>query len=407
MLSPEHVRVRRQGKELKLLSLGGELRQRAVELAALVLEAAGASIGESRDDLHAEWSAIGVAPREKRLLSGLQKLVEDACDFDVPDGVEAADVRRDVFMRAAEVRRAGTFDRAAVLAEVAAARGLAASELDAALFADLRGAQRLVACRAPSAEALVKEYEHAQIQAILLRAVRVVCDVRCASADGYRELFQKLKFRRLMHRISELPEGGYRLEIDGPFSLFQSVAKYGLELALMLPSLEAAADSLELVADVRWGERGMLEFRHSATRAEKRSEAAPVRSEVEELSAALVAAESGWDVLPSRRVLDLPGLGVCVPDLVLRRRSDGEEVLVELLGFWSRDGVWKRVELAQRGLGARLLFVVNARLRVSEEVLDETSAAMLYVWKTRINPSALLRRVDELAAVPLPRPRSA
>jgi hypothetical protein len=69
--------------------------------------------------------------------------------------------------------------------------------------------------------------------------------------------------------------------------------------------------------------------------------------------------------------------------------------------------VWKRVELAQRGLGARLLFVVNARLRVSEEVLDETSAAMLYVWKTRINPSALLRRVDELAAVPLPRPRSA
>lgn len=406
MLSPEHVRVRRQGKELKLLSLGGELRARAVELARLVIQAAEASIGESRDDLHAEWSSIGVAPREKRLLSGLQKLVEDACDFEVPDGVEAADVRRDVFTRSAEARRAGSFDRAALLAEVAAARGMAPEDLDAALFADLRGAQRLAACRAPSAEALVEEYEHAQIQAILLRAVRVVCDVRCANADGYRELFQKLKFRRLMHRIGELPEGGYRLEIDGPFSLFQSVAKYGLELALMLPSLEAA-DSLDLVADVRWGERGLLEFRHSSRRSATRADAAPARTEVDDLHAALVAADSDWAVEPSRRILDLPGLGVCVPDLVLRRRKDGVEVLVELLGFWSRDGVWKRVELARRGLGARMLFVVNARLRVSEEVLDESSAAMLYVWKTRINPSTLLRRAEELAAIPLPRPGSA
>src|SRR5688572_30104068 len=108
MLSPEHVRVRRQGRELRLLSLGGELRRRAIELAGLVIQATQASIGESRDDLHAEWAAIGVAPREKRLLSGLEKLVEDACEFDVPDGVEAADVRRDVFARSAEARRNGS-----------------------------------------------------------------------------------------------------------------------------------------------------------------------------------------------------------------------------------------------------------------------------------------------------------
>jgi uncharacterized protein len=405
MLSPEHVRVRRQGKELRLLALGGDLRKRAVELAELVIEAARASIGESRDDLHAEWASIGVVPREKRLLAGLEKLVEDACEFEVPDGVEAAEVRRDVFTRSAEARKAGTFVRANVLAEVAAARGVTPDELEGAMFADLRGAQRLRAYEAGTAEELVQEYERAQIQAILLRAVRVVCDVRCASSDGYKELFHKLKFRRLMHRISELPEGGYRLEIDGPFSLFQSVAKYGLELALMLPALEAC-DSLELVAEVRWGERGVLEYRHTGGRAERRERAAPVRTEVEELATALAAAGPDWEIAPSARVLDLPGLGVCVPDLALRRRRDGAEVLVELLGFWSRDGVWKRVELAQRGLNARLLFVVNARLRVSEEVLDETSAATLYVWKSRINPSALLRRAEELARVPLPGPKS-
>lgn len=406
MLSPEHVRVRRQGKELRLLSLGGDLRRRAVELAELVIRSARASVGESRDDLHAEWSAIGVAPREKRLLSGLQKLVEDACEFEVPDGVEAADVRRDVFTHATAARKAGSFERTKVLEEVAAARGIAVSELEAALFADLRGAQRLRSCAAGTPEALVDEYERAQVQAILLRAVRVVCDVRCASADAYKDLFHKLKFRRLMHRISELPSGGYRLEIDGPFSLFQSVAKYGLELALMLPALEAC-DSLELLAEVRWGERGMLEFRHAGGRAGERSAGAFVRTEVEELAAALRESDPEWEVTPSTRVLDLPGLGVCVPDLCLRRRRDGTEVLVELLGYWSRESVWKRVELAQRGLGARLLFVVNARLRVSEDVLDESSAASLYVFKTRVNASALLRRAEQLAEIPLPRPRSA
>jgi predicted nuclease of restriction endonuclease-like RecB superfamily len=211
----------------------------------------------------------------------------------------------------------------------------------------------------------------------------------------------------LRHKPSRRREAfaGYRLEIDGPFSLFQSVAKYGLELALMLPALEAC-DSLELVADVRWGERGMLEFRHDSGRTGKSADRAPVRSDVEELARALAAADADWQIELSSRVLDLPGLGVCVPDLVLRRRRDGAEVLVELLGYWSREGVWKRVELAQRGLGARLLFVVNSRLRVSEEVLDESSAAMLYVWKTRINPATLLRRAEQLASVPLPQPRS-
>ncbi len=48
--------------------------------------------------------------------------------------------------------------------------------------------------------------------------------------------------------------GGYRIEIDGPYSLFESVTKYGLELALLLPALEAC-DSVQLVADLRWGKK--------------------------------------------------------------------------------------------------------------------------------------------------------
>ena len=56
------------------------------------------------------------------------------------------------------------------------------------------------------------------------------------------------------------------------------------------------------------------------------------------------------------------------------------------MGYWSRDAVWKRVEmveagLVQKGRGEPVLFCVGERLRVSEAVLPEGSPAALLVYK--------------------------
>jgi predicted nuclease of restriction endonuclease-like RecB superfamily len=74
-----------------------------------------------------------------------------------------------------------------------------------------------------------------------------------------------------------------------------------------------------------------------------------------------------------------------------------QKIFIEVLGFWSRDAVWKRVELTEKGLGARVVFAVSSRLRVSEEALDETQSASLYVYKGSINPRSLLERVETLS----------
>ncbi|HEY3493587.1 MAG TPA: DUF790 family protein [Polyangiaceae bacterium] len=397
MLSPEHVRTRRRGDELKLLPLDGALRARAVLIAAELVACAREHVGRTRDELHAAWSGIEFGPRERRVVAGLAKLVEDGAEFEVQEGADPAALRSEVFLLAAERRRSSDsdFDRTALLAEVAERHGLAPAALEAALYADLRGAHRLVKCSAPDPEALVLAYERAQVQAVLLRAVRVTAEVRAAAADGYRDLFRQLKFRRLLHRIEPLAEGGYRIQIDGPYSLFQSVAKYGLELALMLPALEGIG-SLELVAEVRWSDRGKpLLFRHRAAQSGGRERAA-VRTEVEELEGELRELGSTFRVRPAEIVLDLPGAGVCVPDLLIERASDGARVFVEVLGFWSRESVWRRIELAQKGLAAKTLFVVSSRLRVSEELLDDSEQAALYVYKGRINARALLRKAEAL-----------
>jgi hypothetical protein len=53
-------------------------------------------------------------------------------------------------------------------------------------------------------------------------------------------------------------------------------------------------------------------------------------------------------------------------------------------------------------LATKIVFVVSARLRVSEEVLDAVESAALYVYKGAINPKALQRKLDELVE---PKPR--
>src|SRR6187401_1150109 len=207
MLSPEHVRVRRQGGELKLLALNGTLRERALAIARDLALTAAEHVGHTREELETAWEALPVAPRERKLRQGLEKLVEDASEFEGGDAEHAAELRRELFGLATERRRGaadGAFDRARVLAEVAERRGMTSEAVEGALYADLRSAQRLVACRAPEPEALVAGYERAQVQAVLLRAVRVTAEVRCASGDSYRALFRQLKFRRLMHQVSPL-----------------------------------------------------------------------------------------------------------------------------------------------------------------------------------------------------------
>ena len=404
MLSPEHVRVRRQGGELKLLGLDRELEARAVALAREVSDIAREHVGKAREDVVRAWLDIECAPRERRLLSGLMKLAEDGSDFEMPEGVDPPALRSEIFLEAATRRRAddpSDFDRTTLVAELAERRGMTSEALEAALFADLRGAHRLVRCSLPAPEALVDRYREAQVQAVLLRAVRVVADVRCTSPDAYRELFRKLKFRRLLHRIEPLEGGGYRITIDGPFSLFQGVAKYGLELALVLPALEACS-SLDIEAEVRWSERSRsLKFRHRGGAKSVNDDASPgLRSEVVELVEAIRALGGGWEASPAERIFDLPGVGVCVPDLRLLRNRDGADVFVEVLGYWSRATVWKRVELAERGMGERILFCVSSRLRVSEEVLDESDSAGLYVYKGKMNPQALIRKAEELVGRP-------
>jgi len=73
-------------------------------------------------------------------------------------------------------------------------------------------------------------------------------------------------------------------------------------------------------------------------------------------------------------------------------------VYLEVMGYWSRDAVWRRVELVQAGLDERVLFAVGQHLRVSEAALDEELPGALYVYKRTMVAKTIVERVEALAS---------
>ncbi len=395
--------MRRRGERLQVVPLSEPDRARARELAGTILALIKGHIGLSRGALTEAWSQVPIAPTESRLARGLWKLALDACEFDEGSELDPVALRRDVFLRAADRRKQGhhAFDRDALLEEAAAGRQVSAAALEAALYADLPTAHVLRQARLPGADALVASYDLSQHQAVLLRAVSVRARVFCSDAGGYRDLFRRLKFHRLLHTIAKLERGrGYAIDIDGPFSMFEQTTKYGLRLALALPAIMACAQ-WDVTAELRWGkDRRPLQY-HARSGDWEVSEAAPPKvlpDDVAALLSDLRERASPWLVSPSDAILDVPGIGVCVPDLQFVHRETGKRVYFEVLGFWSRAAVWKRVEMAERGLGEAIVFAVSKHLRVSEEVLPDEVPASLYVYARVPSASAILARVEQVAA---------
>lgn len=407
MLTADLVHARRRKGELKLVQLSKDRRERAFEIASQLYDLARSSVGRTREELLDAWDAVRVGPREKKLADGLRKLIDDRLEFEVSVHVDPVTLRREVFELATARRKAlreeDRFEREAVLSEVAARHELSREEVETGLYADLKSAHVLREVQSPPPSALVEGYDLEQARAVMLRAVRVTAWIRGAAPGAVRTLFRKLKFQRLLHTITREADGAFRIDIDGPFSLFESVTKYGLQLAIALPAITACG-AWEIEADVRWGKkRDPLVFRLAGdARPVERfgQDRVPDRlpDEVETLLRRFEKRKGPWSAAVADEILDLPGVGLCVPDLAFTHAESGEIVLLEVMGFWSRDAVWKRVELVEAGLDRKILFAVSERLRVSEAVLGDDRPGALYVYKGAMSAKQIERALDALVA---------
>jgi predicted nuclease of restriction endonuclease-like RecB superfamily len=402
VLTADLVEGRRRGDQLHLIAFEGERRALAEQLSEALLSRMREGIGTSREEVEAQLTAVDAPARARKLVLGLRKILDDHAMWEGAAAIDPVALRSELFAQAAAARAALTeeerFDRAAVVAAAGATLGLAPEAVERNLFADLRSAEVLRGVDLDSGAAVADRYARQQVQAVLLRALRVQVRLRCDSPGAYRAIFRQVKFLRLLFELSALDDGRYLLTLDGPFSLFESVTKYGLQLALLLPVLDGAR-AYELTAEVRWGkgaEQRTLRFCHHGGGGVASRQ--PLSDEAQVLLDGVNAEGSSWRATAADTILALPGVGLCVPDLLLTHRDTGELVHVELLGFWSRDAVWKRKALVEQGLAERVVWVLSSHLRVREELLDEQCGGALYVYRRVPSARVLIERVEALAA---------
>lgn len=404
MLTVEHAKLRRKNGVVEVVPLCGVPLERARELADVVIDIVRAHEGAPRAELEEALDALpvdGERSAEVRFGRGLKKLALDACDFDVDSEVPPEQLRAEVFAAAALARTQGTFARDAVLAEVAAGRGVAIDRVEGALFADLSAAHAVKGFDVVDAREMVERYRAGELQAVLLRATKVVAELAASPAE-LRTVLRAAKLHQLLFDVEVLDTaegagGGVRLTLEGPMGLFQQSTRYGLKLAVLLPHLLACRRH-RIEATVRLRKQGAVEKCVIAGMGAGGAQAAPLGDVAQALLDDLLAARGcAWKASAASEVLTLPGAGALVPDLQLVHAETGQVVFVEVLGFWSRAAVWKRVELVEKGLPYRVVFCASERLRVSEEALPDDAGGALVVFKGALKAAKVLDAIERIA----------
>ena len=256
LLTSDLLRVRIRGNTVFPMYLQPEQMTALLPLAESLIDVFQTSVGSTIAELDEAVREVSDAQTDRLRVGGLVKLLRDRCEVDATAQVDPVELRAEVYSAASHHWQSlgvrDVFDREAVLARCASAHGVSVEQLQAMMFADLPGAQILRDMRSISAMQLLQRYNLALAQGVLLRATRLKIQLAPTTAPRFRQLMRAIKFRRLMFRIEGSAQDGYEIELDGPMSLFESTQRYGLQLAMFLPTL-VASEGWQLEAQLRWG----------------------------------------------------------------------------------------------------------------------------------------------------------
>jgi predicted nuclease of restriction endonuclease-like RecB superfamily len=378
-------------------------------IAAEILDRLRDGVGRSRRELERELGELEELALEAgldlRVARAMAALALRASVFEpVKAPVDPVRARLEVFEEACRSFgvAVGEEERRAVLERAAARLGCRVEDLEAVLAEY----QDEVLSKPPdmSAEDLVKEYNLAEVQTLLFKALKL--DARFV-ADGAttKRLLRAVKALGLLY-VAEKAGEGVRLTIDGPASLLRQTRRYGTRLAKLIPHV-MLADRWAIEADIA-GRVRTLKFEL----ADARSHLFPRRSvEVEPLFDSEVEREffkslsrlaPGWKVEREPEPL-VAGSRILIPDFSV---SCGDrKVYIEIVGFWTKEYLERKLEKLRELKGVAMIVAVDEELACSS-VKDLPHEVVLFRGKLRgADVYPLLRKLlgePERAARPEP-----
>ena len=406
MLTGDLVRARVQKNLLSpsfIKPASKPLRTKASELVEVFH--AGVEQEWTRAELDEAIHGVVADDRSHKTLRGLAKLLSDRSTFDTESPVDPVELRRTVFAVAREVGplalERSVFERPVaddVFASVAEQLGITAEQVSRSLYADLKENQRILTCTVPDGEWLLHRYNVALVQALLLKATEVRILLDKPSVPRLRQLLRYIKFHQLLHRVEPVGSNQLRIVLDGPTSLFTQSTRYGMQLANFFPGLLLQDEAWTLEATVLW-----TRARHRKTLTLSSSDA--LRSHYTDTGAyetkeqkwfveRFAKLKTPWKLRPCLKPVVLGTEAVMLPDFTLEH--EGRVAHLEIVGFWRRDYLERRVELLKKHGPGNLILAVSRKLRASKEKLGDFDGEVID-FSEIIPPKTVIEAAERIA----------
>lgn len=257
------------------------------------------------------------------------------------------------------------------------------------LFADHPDFRRLESFAGfASPRRLLSRYNVAQLQAAMYRAEEMVIHLE----SDYKKAVRNINLARLLHDITPLSSGGYRIVLSGPLSPLHPTSRYGTALARFVPAL-LACGRWRMRASIigPWQTRATLAVSAADGYQSHLDPDEPFDSKVEaDFAAQFGRRRGGWELIREGRLL-YRAQKVCIPDFLLRN-DRGDEVLLEIAGFWTPEYLQEKLSTLAV-FGDRNLLLAVPEKSPAARVLP---AKNTIVYRDRLRAASVLEKLETI-----------
>lgn len=352
MLTKKLVRFRKASGYLKPRFIDVD-DEKIINLATSLLQVYDVSLKPSRAEIDEQTMPLINGFDDIFLAKGLNKLIQDRCEFACDHNSALPELRQDIFKVSSDF-----FEHLKNLEAkvedlhkfVTLQTSHSIEEVDN-IYKDLPEFEVLLKAKLTSAKELLNRYNVALVQGLLIHTSSMTLTVREPSTAKLRRLFKYLKFFGLLATIyledkavksldklnseESSTASKLRIEIDGPLSLFENSSKYGIRLASFFPAV-CDMEKWQIKSNVKIDNRNykLSLDESSELKSHYRNFSAYIPDEVRIFHKHFAEKESDWQISGDTPFLKIKGQELMFPDLCFTHKETNQKVFVELFHRW-------------------------------------------------------------------------
>jgi predicted nuclease of restriction endonuclease-like RecB superfamily len=391
---------------------GGKIRPIYVSLDVDTLALAGKITGIFRDgmgrrkgELLERLKGVEDEGHDFKLVRGLSVLLERRCIFEAQSALNPREARMAVFEEASKARATSPEQRDDVIQGASRRLGVPQQDLERTLFSDIEEELMLKGFEPLDSDVLLKRYNFSLTQTLLFKSLRM----EFSASGNWKNIFRDVKRLGLIYSVErgDGDQGGYRVSLDGPLSLFKMTERYGTSIAKLLPQI-LASESWRIKAEILTRSRGGRVYSFEADADELKgivdaSRETPGEGPPADLYDSTVEARfaksflsygSGWVLRREPEPL-IAGTHVLIPDFSFEK--DGAKVYLEVVGFWTSDYLERKISKLNSISGVDMIIAADESLACSKLERLKGKALVIY-YKKEVPLKPIIEHLKEVEA---------